>query len=61
VAGGGQIYASSWDRLDTLEITAVDAEPVGDVLFPTIGSDWHEADRDEHDGFSFITFRRQSD
>ncbi len=61
VAGGGQIYASSWDRLDTLEITAVEAEPVGDVLFPTIGSDWQETDRDEHNGFSFITFRRQSD
>jgi len=61
VAGGGQVYASAWDRLDTLEITEVDAEPVGDVRFPTIGSDWHETDRDEHDGFAFITFRRHSE
>ena len=27
VAGGGQIYAAAWDRLDRLEITEVDAEP----------------------------------
>jgi dihydrofolate reductase len=58
VAGGGQVYAAAWDRLDTLEITEVDAEPAGDVSFPAIGADWREMTRDGHDGFSFITFRR---
>jgi len=61
VAGGGQVYAAAWDRLDILEITEVDAEPVGDVMFPAIGSDWQETDRDERDGFAFITFRRLSE
>jgi len=61
VAGGGQIYAAAWDRLDTLEITEVDAEPAGDVRFPAIGADWHETERDEREGFAFITFRRHSE
>jgi dihydrofolate reductase len=60
VAGGGQVYAAAWDRLDTLEITEVDAEPDGDITFPAIGPDWHETDRDAREGFAFITFRRQS-
>lgn len=60
VAGGGQVYAAAWDRLDRLEITEVDAEPVGDAVFPTIGPDWREIARDERDGFAFITFRRRS-
>ena len=57
VAGGGQIYAAAWDRLDRLEITEVDAEPVGDVSFPAIGPDWTETARDARHGFAFITFR----
>ena len=60
VAGGGQVYAAAWDRLDTLEITEVDAEPAGDVSFPSIGPEWRESGRDERDGFTFITFRRLS-
>ncbi|HEY5788092.1 MAG TPA: dihydrofolate reductase [Microlunatus sp.] len=60
VAGGGQVYAATWDRLDCLEITEVDTEPAGDVRFPAIGADWRETARDERDGFSFITFRRLS-
>ena len=52
---------AAWDRLDILEITEVEAEPVGDVMFPAIGSDWQETDRDERDGFAFITFRRLSE
>lgn len=61
VAGGGQVYAAAWDRLDTLEITEVDAEPDGDVLFPEIGADWTETARDERPGFAFVTFRRQTE
>jgi dihydrofolate reductase len=59
VAGGGQIYAAAWDRLDRLEITEVNAEPNGDVRFPEIGPEWQQVTRDQRDGFAFITFRRQ--
>lgn len=60
VAGGGEIYAAAWDRLDCLEITEVDVEPDGDVLFPRIGPEWQERARDVRDGFRFITFGRNS-
>lgn len=60
VAGGGQIYAAAWDRLDCLEITEVDIEPAGDVLFPQIGPDWQERSSDARNGFRFITFGRNS-
>jgi dihydrofolate reductase len=59
VAGGGQIYAAAWDRLDRLEITEVDAEPEGDVRFPEIGTEWSEIAREERAGFRFITFEKQ--
>jgi dihydrofolate reductase len=58
VAGGGQIYAAAWDRLDRLEITEVDAEPVGDVRFPAIGPEWTETARESRHGFAFITFAK---
>ena len=61
VAGGGQIYAAAWDRLDRLEITEVDAEPAGDVRFPVDRPGVAETDRESRDGFAFITFRRNSE
>lgn len=60
VAGGGQIYAAAWSRLDTLEITEVDAEPDGDVRFPEIGSEWQETARREGPGCRFITYVQRS-
>lgn len=59
VAGGGQIYAVAWDRLDRLEVTQVDAEPAGDVRFPVIGPEWNEVARDERSGFRFLTFEKR--
>lgn len=60
VAGGGQIYAAAWDRLDVLEITEVDAEPDGDVRFPVIDVGWSEVAREQRDGYAFITLRRRT-
>ena len=60
VAGGGQVYAAAWDRLDALEITEVDAAPDGDVRFPTIGADWAETAREQRPGFAFVTLRRRT-
>ena len=59
VAGGGEIYRAAWDRLTGLEITEVDAEPEGDVIFPEIRSDeWREISREPHAGFAFVGYRR---
>jgi dihydrofolate reductase len=59
VAGGGEIYRAAWDRLTGLEITEVDAEPPGDVIFPEIDLQvWTEIFREPHDGYAFVRYRR---
>jgi dihydrofolate reductase len=59
VAGGGEIYRAAWDRLTGLEITEVDQKPDGEVTFPEIDRDeWLETDRESHDGYSFVSYRR---
>jgi dihydrofolate reductase len=59
VAGGGEIYRAAWDHLVRLEITEVDLEADGDVTFPPIpAAEWEETDRERHDGFSFVSYRR---
>jgi dihydrofolate reductase len=60
VAGGGEIYRAAWDRLTGLEITEVDAEPVGDVTFPAVVSgEWQETARQSFPGFAFVTYARR--
>jgi dihydrofolate reductase len=60
VAGGGEIYRAAWDRLTGLEITEVDQYPDGDVRFPEIHPDqWVETAREPHDGYTFVSYRRQ--
>jgi dihydrofolate reductase len=59
VAGGGEIYRAAWDRLTGLEITEVDAEPEGDVIFPPIDPEvWSEISREPHPGYTFVRYRR---
>lgn len=36
VSGGGEIYKSLIDKVDTLHISTIDIEPEGDVYFPEI-------------------------
>jgi dihydrofolate reductase len=61
VAGGGEIYRAAWDHLTGLEITEVDQKPDGEVTFPEIDPDeWLETDRESHDGYSFVSYRRRS-
>jgi dihydrofolate reductase len=61
VAGGGEIYRATWDRLTGLEITEVDQNPKGGVTFPEIAPDlWIETGREPHDGYSFVSYRRRS-
>ena len=66
VAGGGEVYAATWDRLDRLELTEVDVEPAGSVRLPAVaGSDWVEAHRENHpaaDGvpaYAFVGYVRR--
>jgi dihydrofolate reductase len=68
VAGGGEIYRQTIDRVDRLFITEVDLAPEGDVYFPAIDpAHWREAsrerglrgDRDETD-FTFVDYARRN-
>ncbi|EOS9197999.1 trimethoprim-resistant dihydrofolate reductase DfrA1 [Shigella sonnei] len=40
VSGGGEIYKSLIDQVDTLHISRIDIEPEGDVYFPEIPSNF---------------------
>jgi len=60
VAGGEAIYEAAWPLLTDLDLTLVDAEPVGDRYFPAVvDAEWEETFREPHDGFSFVRYRRR--
>src|SRR4051794_6560329 len=66
VAGGGEVYAATWDRLDRLELTEVDAEPPGSVRLPPVDPQvWRETAREEHEpaqgvpGYAFVSYLRR--
>ena len=59
VIGGAQIFTQTIDRADRLIITHVDRVVDGDAFFPEIDAQrWSEVAREDHDGFSFVTYER---
>ncbi len=59
ICGGASIYQQTINRVDTLYITHVHQTPEGDTLFPTIDKNiWKEIERDDHVGFSFVTYKK---
>ena len=59
ICGGASIYNQTVNRVDKLYITLVDQEPTGDVFFPKIDPTiWQEDWRENHDGFSFVTYKK---
>jgi len=64
VIGGGEIYAQLIDRADELYLTMVDREVDADTFFPPyehlLGSRFHCAGIESHDGFRFEDYRRLS-
>ncbi len=59
VNGGGEIYARAMPRADALDITHVHRDVDGDTFFPPIDPVvWRETWREDHDGFTFVTYRR---
>jgi len=60
VCGGASIYKQTLDRVDQLYITWIDQEPDGDVFFPPINPTlWKETWREDHNGFSFVTYEKK--
>ncbi len=59
VIGGAEVYRETMPRANCLYITLVDQTVDGDVFFPKIDPQvWHEVEREDHNGFSFISYFR---
>ena len=59
ICGGASIYKQTIDRVDKLYITHVHQHVDGDAFFPEINPNiWKEEDREDHDGFSFVTYKK---
>lgn len=49
IIGGGEIYRRSWQYLDRIYLTEVDATPEGDVFFPKMDEkDWRQLNREAY-------------
>ncbi len=59
IIGGGEIYQQTINRADTLYITHIHQTVDGDTVFPEINvNHWQETWREDHDGFSFVTYKK---
>lgn len=56
VIGGSSVFEEALPLADRLELTLVHRVVEGDVYFPPIGSEWKEKKREDHEGFSFVTY-----
>ncbi len=60
IIGGNTLYQATLPEADVLEITHVHQEPEGDTYFPKVDwEQWEETAREDHDGFSFVTYKRK--
>ncbi|SEQ03040.1 dihydrofolate reductase [Microlunatus flavus] len=67
VAGGGEVYAATWDRLDGLELTEVELEPEGAVRLPAVDPQvWRESAREsvgatgDVPAYAFVSYVRRA-
>jgi dihydrofolate reductase len=61
IIGGAEIYAAAMPHVDKIEMTYVKQTIEGEGLtyFPEMDpSQWKEFKREDHDGFSFVTYER---
>jgi len=59
IAGGGQVYAEALPLADRMELTRLDAEIDGDVVFPAFDpDDWEVTAEEPGEGLRWISYRR---
>jgi dihydrofolate reductase len=63
VIGGAQIYAEALSLADSVYVTEIERDFVGDAYAPTLGAEWTESERSRHVStnglpFSFVTYVR---
>lgn len=60
IIGGGSIYKLGLEIADKMEITEVEEIYDGDTRFPDVDwSKWEEIDRETHEGYSFVSYKRK--
>ncbi len=60
VIGGATVYEQFLPQADRLVLTELEAVYEGDTAFPEWDRDaWDECDREQRDGFAFVTYERQ--
>lgn len=62
VMGGATVYEAFADRADRLVLTEIEEGYEGNAEFPVWppGEEWTEVERDERDGFAFVTYERSA-
>ncbi|MDR0655235.1 MAG: dihydrofolate reductase [Treponema sp.] len=61
ICGGEMIYREAMEYADSIELTLIRAEYEGDAFFPEFDSSlWEEQEREDHENFSFIRYRRRN-
>ena len=58
IVGGAQIYELALPYAHKIHLTRVHQSPEGDAYFPALGDEWTEENRQDKDGFSFITYSK---
>jgi dihydrofolate reductase len=58
VVGGGTVYEQFLPLVDRMLLTEVHDSFDGDTHFPEFDDEWVEVEREERDGFAFVTYER---
>lgn len=59
IIGGADVYRQALPLADQLHLTRVHEQVDGDAFFPEWNAfDWIETGREDHEGFSFLTYER---
>ena len=58
IIGGGEIYTLTLPLATRIELTEIDAEPIGDAYFPVLGSEWVIANERIDGACTFRTWTR---
>jgi dihydrofolate reductase len=59
IIGGGEIYKKSIIFANRIYLTQIDQEIEGDTYFPELTDDWVETEREDKEGYSFLTYNRK--
>jgi dihydrofolate reductase len=61
VAGGAVVYEAALPYADEQLLSEVDQAPAGDTFYPAFDrAEWHEASREQRQGFTIVLYRRTS-